>query len=365
MTLILAIESSCDETAVAIYHAQRGLLSHSMHSQILQHQPYGGVVPELASRDHLTYIMPLIQNALEQAHIELLHIDIFAYTHGPGLAGALLIGASVANSLAFALNKPSLGIHHLEGHILSPLLADDKNININVNIPFLCLLVSGGNTQLIWVESINNYHILGETLDDSAGEAFDKTAKLLGMPYPGGPEVSQLAYLGEEIYDFPRPMKHSGCLDFSFAGLKTAVRTQIERMGGLAMLTQQNKANICASFVAAAADVLCHKAYKALQKIQSEYYTHTKRKLTLVAAGGVSANTQLRDKLNSMCAKNGYDIYYPPLKWCTDNAAMIALVAHLKIQQNPNILNNTKPLQYSIFPRLSIITDISKNYHES
>ncbi len=358
MTIILAIESSCDETAVAIYDANQGLLAHTMYSQIIHHQAYGGVVPELASRDHLTHIMPLIDEALQQSNITLVNIDVFAYTHGPGLAGALLIGASIANSLAFALNKACIGIHHLEGHILSPLLAIDKNnvtsINNFLTLPFLCLLVSGGNTQIIWVAGVNDYHILGETLDDSAGEAFDKTAKLLGMPYPGGPEVSQLAYEGSVIYKFPRPMQYSDCLDLSFAGLKTAVLTQVKRMGGLSMLTQQDKANICASFVAAVTDVLCYKAFKALQKIQAEYYIDKNKPLTLVAAGGVSANIQLREKLNAMCAKHGYYVHYPPLKWCTDNAAMIALVAHLKIQQDSSILNQGKPIQYAIFPRLSL-----------
>jgi N6-L-threonylcarbamoyladenine synthase len=351
---ILAIESSCDETAVAIYNSENGLLSHALYSQISLHQAYGGVVPELASRDHLEKITPLIQQSLADAKIKLNNIDIFAYTQGPGLAGALLVGASVANSMAFALNKPILGIHHLEGHILSPLL-DTSN---NLAFPFLCLLVSGGNTQLIWVQDVNEYEMLGETLDDSAGEAFDKTAKLLGMPYPGGPQVSQMANLGQDIYNFPRPMQHSNCLDFSFAGLKTAVLTQVKLMGGVENLTEIDKSNICASFVAATTDILSLKCMKAMKMIKENKSLSENKSLILVVAGGVSANSQLRDKLNASCAKNKYQVYYPPLKWCTDNAAMIALVADLKIKKNPNLLNNSNQNlnsgNFDVMPRMKL-----------
>ncbi len=347
---ILAIESSCDETAVAIYNNENGLLSHALHSQIPLHQAYGGVVPELASRDHLAKIIPLIQQSLFEANINLNNIDIFAYTQGPGLAGALLVGASTANSMAFALNKPILGIHHLEGHILSPLLDTSSTLEF----PFLCLLVSGGNTQLIWVQDVNEYEILGETLDDSAGEAFDKTAKLLGMPYPGGPQVSKIAHQGEDIYNFPRPMQHSNCLDFSFAGLKTAVLTQVKRMGGAENLTEQNKADICASFVEATTDVLSFKCMKAMRMIKESKKLKLNAELNLVVCGGVSANLQLREKLNIICAKHKYQIYYPPLKWCTDNAAMIALAADLKIKKNPELLKNFANGNFDVLPRMKL-----------
>lgn len=340
MRNILAIESSCDETAVAIYNSTRGLLGHSLFSQINLHKDYGGVVPELASRDHLIKITPLINSCLKTANLELDEIDVFAYTKGPGLAGSLLIGAGLANTLAFCCNKPIIGIHHLEGHILSPFLSTNKP-----NFPFLCLLVSGGHTQLIWIEDISKYQILGETLDDSAGEAFDKTAKLLGMDYPGGPIVSEYALQGQQIYKFPKPMQHSPCLDFSFAGLKTSVLTQVKKMQ---TLSTQDKYNICASFVHACTDILTIKSVKAIKQKLQEH-----QKISLVVCGGVSANTQLRDKLNKAGMQNNFDVYYPPLEWCTDNAAMIAVAASLKLDKDLSLAS--KNYDFEIKPRWDLV----------
>ncbi len=330
---ILAIESSCDETAVAIYNQQHGLLAHSLYSQILLHQDYGGVVPEIASREHLLKIGHLIKQALSSANINLNDIDAFAYTKGPGLAGALLIGSSVANSMAYACGKPTVAIHHLEGHILSPFL-DTENMK-KLKFPFLCLLVSGGHTQLILAKNLGEYEIIGDTLDDSAGEAFDKTAKLLGLGYPGGQIVSEYAINGEDIYNFPRPMKHSTDLDFSFAGLKTAVLTQVKKIQSNKQVQElyvQDKRNICKSFVNACVDVISHKCLKAINLLKQQGYLD----INLIVCGGVSANKQLRQCLDNIAQNKGFKVYYPQLKWCTDNAAMIALAASMHMQRNKN-----------------------------
>lgn len=309
--LTLGIESSCDESGVAIYSNTRGLLADELFSQIHLHAEFGGVVPEIASRDHLKRIQPLIQNALKTADVDISKIDGIAYTKGPGLAGALLVGASIAKSLAFSLDIPALGVHHMEGHLLAPMLE-----NITLPTPFVALLVSGGHTMLVDVKNIGNYAILGESLDDAVGEAFDKTAKILGLGYPGGSALAQLAQsVREEIFTFPRPMINKPTLDFSFSGLKTFARnTYIKH--------PDNKPQIAKAFEEAATDVLSIKSKKALQ--------HT-RYNNLVVAGGVSSNLVLREKLDTMAQKIGKKVFYPPQQFCTDNGAMIALAGSLRL----------------------------------
>ena len=321
--IVLGVESSCDETGLALYDTQRGLLSHALYSQVAMHEQYGGVVPELASRDHIRRAIPLLEQTLAEADITLDQIDAIAYTQGPGLAGALLVGSSVACSLALAIDRPVLGIHHLEGHLLSPLLAAEPP-----EFPFIALLVSGGHTQLMRVDGVGQYTLLGETLDDAAGEAFDKSAKLLGLGYPGGPAISRLAEFGDPTaYKLPRPMLHSKDLNFSFSGLKTAVLTVVKKQESIANVCEQDKANIARGFVDAIVDVLTAKCVTALK------HTGLKR---LVIAGGVGANTQLRAALNAACAKNRFRVFYPELEFCTDNGAMIAFAGALRLQINPD-----------------------------
>ncbi|UDG81994.1 tRNA (adenosine(37)-N6)-threonylcarbamoyltransferase complex transferase subunit TsaD [Candidatus Vallotia cooleyia] len=318
--LVLGIESSCDETGIALYDSQRGLLAHVLHSQIIMHRDYGGVVPELASRDHIRNALPLLEKILQRVGIERTSIDAIAFTQGPGLAGALLVGASIANALGLALNKPVIGIHHLEGHLLSPLLTQ-----MPPPFPFVALLVSGGHTQLMQVDNIGAYQMLGETLDDAAGEAFDKTARLLGLDYPGGPEVSRLAEFGVPgAVKLPRPMLHSGDLNFSFSGLKTAALMHLSRIGS--NVCRQEKANLARGFIDATVDILVAKAIAALNR------TGMRR---LIVAGGVGANRQLREALSIISDERGFDVYYPDLELCTDNGAMIALVGALRLQRNP------------------------------
>jgi N6-L-threonylcarbamoyladenine synthase len=318
--LVLGIESSCDETGLALYDTERGLLSHALHSQIAMHREYGGVVPELASRDHIRRALPLLEQVMAEAKAERGDVDAIAFTQGPGLAGALLVGASIANALAMAWDKPTVGIHHLEGHLLSPLLVDEPP-----PFPFVALLVSGGHTQLMRVTDVGVYETLGETLDDAAGEAFDKTAKLLGLGYPGGPEVSRLAEFGTPgAVTLPRPMLHSGDLDFSFSGLKTAVLTHSRKLDNVC---EQGKADLARGFVDAAVDVLVAKSLAALKK------TGLKR---LVVAGGVGANRQLREALSAAAKKRRFDVHYPDLSLCTDNGAMIALAGALRLQRWPD-----------------------------
>ncbi len=317
---ILGIESSCDETGVALVETGNTgwprLLAHALHSQIEMHQAYGGVVPELASRDHIRRVLPLTGAALAQAGLGLDSVDLVAYTRGPGLAGALLVGAGVACAIAAALNKPTLGVHHLEGHLLSPFLSADPP-----EFPFIALLVSGGHTQLMRVDGVGRYELLGETIDDAAGEAFDKSAKLLGLGYPGGPALSLLARQGDpEAFKLPRPLLHSGDLDFSFAGLKTAVLTQARKLGDDLPV---RKADLAASTQAAIVEVLVKKSIAALKQ------SGLKR---LVVAGGVGANAALREQLNEACARRGCRVHYPELHLCTDNGAMIALAAGMRVQ---------------------------------
>lgn len=316
MKLILGIESSCDETGVALYHTEHGLLAHTLHTQIAMHNEYGGVVPELASRDHVRHVLPLIRTVAAQAHCQLHDIHAIAYTQGPGLSGALLVGASVACSLAYALGIPALGIHHLEGHLLSPLLSEHAP-----DFPFVALLVSGGHTQLMRVDGVGRYTLLGETLDDAAGEAFDKSAKLLGLNYPGGAELSKLALSGTTgRFKFPRPMQHSGDLNFSFSGLKTAVLTASKQN----TLDEQTRADIACAAQEAIVDVLAGKAMAALKQSGLKQ---------LVVAGGVGANQLLRSQLNESAKKIGCRVFYPDLEFCTDNGAMIAFAGALRLQQ--------------------------------
>ncbi len=314
--LVLGIETSCDETGLALYDSDRGLLAHALHSQVAMHEAYGGVVPELASRDHIRRVVPLTESVLRQAGRALADLDGIAYTEGPGLAGALLVGASIANALGFALGIPVLGVHHLEGHLLSPLLAKPAP-----SFPFVALLVSGGHSQLYAVAGIGDYTLLGDTQDDAAGEAFDKTAKLLGLPYPGGPALSRLAERGRRgVFALPRPMKDSGDLNMSFSGLKTAVRTLV--LG--TPPGEQRDADIAREFEDAITDVLVAKSLAAMDAAGMS---------RLVVAGGVGANRSLRERLSEAVAARGGEIFYPDLQFCTDNGAMIALVGALRLEQ--------------------------------
>ncbi len=322
--LILGIESSCDETGVALVdlpaEGMPRLRAQALHSQIEMHRAYGGVVPELASRDHIRRVLPLTREVMASAGQSLADVDVVAYTRGPGLAGALLVGSGVACALAAALGKPVMGIHHLEGHLLSPFLSEDPP-----QFPFIALLVSGGHTQLMRVDGVGRYQLLGETIDDAAGEAFDKSAKLMGLPYPGGPGLSRLAEQGNAAaYKLPRPLLHSGDLDFSFAGLKTAVLTQCKKIGEAAHTEgAAERADLAASTQAAIVEVLTKKAMTALQQ------TGLQR---LVVAGGVGANHELRRQLNALCAHAGVRVHYPELHLCTDNGAMIALAGAMRWQ---------------------------------
>ncbi|HEX7234775.1 MAG TPA: tRNA (adenosine(37)-N6)-threonylcarbamoyltransferase complex transferase subunit TsaD [Nitrosospira sp.] len=317
--LVLGIETSCDETGIALYHTKRGLLSHALYSQTEMHGEYGGVVPELASRDHIQRVLPLIRQVLAAASLDLRDIDAIAYTRGPGLAGALLVGASIAAALGFALKIPVLGIHHLEGHLLSPLLSTPAP-----DFPFVALLVSGGHTQLMEVSGLGQYTLLGETVDDAAGEAFDKTAKLLGLDYPGGPALSKLAdefssSNQQKRFKLPRPMLHSGDLNFSFSGLKTAVLTLTNKHE----MTEQTRGGIALAFQEAVVDVLTGKSLAALAKTGLTQ---------LVVAGGVGANRQLRRNLCHDAEKIGATVFFPELEFCTDNGAMIAFAGAMRLQ---------------------------------
>lgn len=343
--LVLGIESSCDETGVALVqgqgHGVPTLLAHALHSQITMHQAYGGVVPELASRDHIRRVLPLTEQVMQESGRALTEVDVVAYTRGPGLAGALLVGAGVACALGAALGKPVLGVHHLEGHLLSPFLSIDPP-----EFPFVALLVSGGHTQLMRVDGVGRYEMLGETIDDAAGEAFDKSAKLMGLGYPGGPALARLAHGGNpEAYKLPRPLLHSGNLDFSFAGLKTAVLVQTKKLmasqlgadapapsgtgsfslppAPLDVLPHQVLNDLAASTQAAIVEVLLKKSLAALKA------TGLKR---LVVAGGVGANQSLREQLNIACERRGVRVHYPELHLCTDNGAMIAMAAAMRLE---------------------------------
>jgi len=303
---VLGIESSCDETAFAIYDSEKGLLANQIYSQIDLHQVYGGVVPELASREHGQKCLPLLKQALTESGLALSHIDAIAYTAGPGLIGAVMVGAMFAKSLAYALGIPALGVHHMEGHLLAPMLSDKRP-----DYPFLALLVSGGHSLLAEVKGLGDYHLLGQSIDDAAGEAFDKGAKLLGLSYPGGPALAKLAEKGDETaFNFPRPLCDKPGLDFSFSGLKTSLLYTLNRFESL----ETQKANLAASYQLAIVETLYLKSKRALKQ------TGLKR---LVVAGGVSANQRLRQLFEKL-EKIGVEVFYPPLAFCTDNAAMIA-----------------------------------------
>ena len=312
--LVLGIESSCDETGIAIYDSEKGLLAHTLHSQVALHAEYGGVVPELASRDHVRYLIPLLDKCFEQADIKKTDIDGVAYTSGPGLMGALMVGASAGRSLAYSLGVPAVAVHHMEGHLLAPMLEDNAP-----EFPFVALLVSGGHTLLARVDGVGQYKILGESLDDAAGEAFDKTAKMLGLGYPGGPILAKLAEQGRQgIYKFPRPMTDRPGLEFSFSGLKTFALNTMQKSDG----SEQSKADISLAFEEAVVDTLLIKSRRALRE------TGINR---LVIAGGVGANQRLRRELAAMAKKEGGELFYPRVEFCTDNGAMIAYAGCLRL----------------------------------
>ena len=358
--LVLGFESSCDETGVALVQLDVAgtpqLLAHALYSQVEMHQAFGGVVPELASRDHIRRVVPLTRQVLEKAGRSLDEVHVVAFTRGPGLAGALLVGAGAACALAAALDKPVIGIHHLEGHLLSPFLSADPP-----EFPFVALLVSGGHTQLMRVDGVGQYTLLGETIDDAAGEAFDKSAKLMGLGYPGGPALAALAEQGRaDAYALPRPLLHSGNLDFSFAGLKTAVLVQSQKMvaahradasgatPGFDALPASQRADLAASTQAAIADVLVKKSMTALAQTGMK---------CLVVAGGVGANKRLRDQLNAACAGRAVRVHYPELTLCTDNGAMIALAAAMRLQSGTEAAH--RDYAFDVKPRWPLQTTVS------
>ena len=327
--LVLGIETSCDETGVALYDSEKGLLGHTLHSQIKLHAEYGGVVPELASRDHIRHIIPLIDRLLKDNLIEITAVDSIAYTSGPGLSGALLVGSTVAEAIACSLNIPSIPIHHLEGHLLAPMLEAESP-----SFPFLALLVSGGHSQLIHVKAIGDYTIVGDTLDDAAGEAFDKTAQLLGLGYPGGLALSNLAEKGGPFFTLPRPLLNSHGFNFSFSGLKTAVLTLVKKQE---VLNQSIKANIAFEFQEAITDVLVKKSFLALEHLNLNQ---------LIVSGGVGANKKLREKLIKLSLKNNFKVSFPAFEFCTDNGAMIALAGALRYH-----LSAKNDFKYTVKPR--------------
>ncbi|MDN3648603.1 tRNA (adenosine(37)-N6)-threonylcarbamoyltransferase complex transferase subunit TsaD [Reinekea marina] len=329
---VLGIETSCDETGVAIYDSERGLMSHVLYSQVKMHAEFGGVVPELASRDHIRKLLPLIKEAFAKAGLKLGEVDGVAYTAGPGLVGALMVGAATARSLAFGWGVPALGVHHMEGHLLAPMLEE-----VPPPYPFVTLLVSGGHTMLVDVQSPGCYSILGETLDDAAGEAFDKTAKMMGLPYPGGPMLSKIACKGEVgRFKFPRPMVDRPGLDFSFSGLKTAVRLVIADHAENEVVPEQDMADIACGFQEAVVDTLAIKCRRALQQTGHK---------NLVIAGGVSANSRLRERLADIVKKERCQLFYPRAEFCTDNGAMIAYAGWLRMRvgQQSGYELNIKP----------------------
>lgn len=333
--LVLGIESSCDETGIALYDTEQGLLAHALHSQVEMHAEYGGVVPELASRDHIRRVLPLTEITLKDAGKSLQNIDAIAYTQGPGLSGALLVGTSFAEALAFSLQIPTINVHHLEGHLLAPLLEDNPP-----TFPFVALLVSGGHSQLMRVDGIGEYELLGDTLDDAAGEAFDKTAKLLGLGYPGGPALSKLAQSGKAQFKLPRPLLHSGDLNFSFSGLKTSVLTLVNQHQPLDEVT---KADIAWEFQESVTEVLTIKCMNALRDTGLD---------NLIVSGGVGANARLRERLNAATKRRGCKVSYPRLEFCTDNGAMIAFAGAMRLSAMQK--TDSKDYGFSVKPRWNL-----------
>lgn len=333
--LVLGIESSCDETGIALYDTDHGLLAHALHSQVEMHAEYGGVVPELASRDHIRRVLPLTEITLKDANKTLQDIDAIAYTQGPGLSGALLVGTSFAEALAFSLQIPTINVHHLEGHLLAPLLEENPP-----KFPFVALLVSGGHSQLMRVDGIGEYKLLGDTLDDAAGEAFDKTAKLLGLGYPGGPALSKLAQSGKPRFKLPRPLLNSGDLNFSFSGLKTSVLTLANQHQPLDDTT---KADIAWEFQEAVTEVLSTKCMSALRETGLD---------NLIVSGGVGANAKLREKLNAATKRKLCKVSYPRLEFCTDNGAMIAFAGAMRLIAMHK--RNNKNYSFSVKPRWNL-----------
>lgn len=333
--LVLGIESSCDETGIALYDTEHGLLAHALHSQVEMHAEYGGVVPELASRDHIRRVLPLTEITLKDAGKTLQDIDAIAYTQGPGLSGALLVGTSFAESLAFSLQIPTITVHHLEGHLLAPLLEDNPPA-----FPFVALLVSGGHSQLMRVDGIGEYELLGDTLDDAAGEAFDKTAKLLGLGYPGGPALSKLALRGKANFKLPRPLLHSGDLNFSFSGLKTSVLTLVNQHQPLDEVT---KADIAWEFQESVTEVLTIKCMNALRDTGLD---------NLIVSGGVGANARLRERLNAATKRRGCKVSYPRLEFCTDNGAMIAFAGAMRLVAMQK--DDRRNYSFSVKPRWNL-----------
>lgn len=338
--LVLGIETSCDETGVALYDTERGLVADALYSQIEMHANYGGVVPELASRDHVRKLLPMIAQLLDEAGVDSSELQGIAYTHGPGLVGALLVGATLAHSLAEVWDIPVVGVHHMEGHLLAPMLEENAP-----RPPFVALLVSGGHTQLVAVKGLGQYELLGESLDDAAGEAFDKAAKMMELPYPGGPSVAKLAESGDRSrLKFPRPMTDRPGLDFSFSGLKTFTLNTVAEMSGENGLDERDKADICAAFEEAVAHTLMIKCRRALKQTGMK---------TLVLAGGVAANKRLRELMAEMVAKQKAELLYPRLKFCTDNGAMIAYVGALRLN------GGERSDSIEVQPRMTL-SDLSK-----
>ena len=334
--LVLGIETSCDETGIALYHTQRGLLGHVLHTQASLHAPYGGVVPELASRDHIRRVLPLARELLERCACPLRELNAIAYTQGPGLAGALLVGAAVGHALAYSLGVPAISVHHMEAHLLSPLLASPAP-----RFPFVALLASGGHTELVRVSGVGRYELLGETVDDAAGEAFDKTAKLLGLGYPGGPALAKLAERGRSgRFKLPRPMRTSGDLNFSFSGLKTAVLTIVRDRA----FEPDDGPDLAAEVEAAIVDVLAIKAISALDETGLAQ---------LVVAGGVGANRSLRERLTADARARGAAVFYPPPELCTDNGAMIAFAAAQRLEHASSSTRHPA-LEFSVRPRWAL-----------
>lgn len=334
---VIGLETSCDETGVAIFDSERGLLAHDLYSQVDLHESYGGVVPELASRDHVRKTLPLIQQVLHKAGLSRSDIDGVAYTAGPGLIGALLVGVSLGRALAWALGRPAVAVHHMEGHLLAPMLEDDPP-----DFPFIALLASGGHTQLVRVDRVGQYSLLGDTVDDAAGEAFDKTAKLLGLGYPGGPALARLAEHGNPTrFYFPRPMTNRPGLDFSFSGLKTFALTTLQAQQD----DEQTRADVARAFEDAVIETLVIKSRRALNQ------TGLQR---LVVAGGVSANRRLRDALQKIAVEEGFSTYYPRMEFCTDNGAMIAYAGYQHLR-----LGESDTLSFGAWPRWSLTQSAS------